>query len=227
MSTNEHLDLVLSEIDALPIAPDRPLIISDADEVILQFMAGLEKYLISQGFWIDLTSYAIHGNVKKTNEDTPIPNEHVTDLIKSFFRTHTETIEVVPAAPNVLRKLSDKSQIVILSNVPTASKDARIRCLSSQGVNYPVIANSGPKGPAVAALAARVEAPTFFLDDIPHHITSVAETAPDVRRIHFVADERLARLIEPAEHADHRIDDWHGLHDIIVDEINAFLGLSD
>ena len=223
MSTTEHLDLVLSEIEDLPILPDRPLIISDADEVILQFMTGLEKFLNSQGYWIDLSSYAIHGNVKKNNEDTPIPNENVTDLIKAFFSTHTETIEVVPEAPGVLQKLSDKSQIVILSNVPSASKEARIRCLTSQGVDFPVIANSGPKGPAVAALAARVDAPTFFLDDIPHHITSVAETAPDVRRIHFVADERLARLIQPAEHSDHRIDDWHELHDIIVGEINAFL----
>ncbi len=221
--SNNTLEQVLAEIEALPINPGSPLIISDADEVILQFMAGLERYLNSQGLWIDLSSYAIHGNVKKHNEDTPIPNEEVTELIKTFFRTHTESIEVVPAAPGTLAQLSERSQIVILSNVPAASREARIRCLNAQGVSYPVIANSGPKGPAVAALAARVEAPTFFLDDIPHHITSVAETAPDVRRIHFVADERLAKLIDAAEHCDHRVDDWHSLQGIIEREIDLFL----
>ncbi len=213
----------MSDIEELTIDPTAPLIISDADEVILQFMAGLERFLLTQGLWIDLSSYAIHGNVKHQESGTPVANEQVTDLIKTFFSTHTETIDVVPEAPGVLAQLSKRSQIVILSNVPAESREARIRCLHGQGVTYPVIANNGPKGPAVAALAGRVQAPTFFLDDIPHHIKSVAESAPHVRRIHFVADERLARLIDAAEHCDHRIDDWEEARRVIESEIDFFL----
>ncbi len=215
-------DVAIAEIEALPIDPASPLIISDADEVILQFMAGLEKYLETQGFWIDLSSYAIHGNVKHQADDSHVEDAHVTELIRAFFHAHTDTIEVVPEAPAVLKQLSERAQIVVLSNVPASRRDDRIRCLHSQGVEYPVIANSGPKGPAVAALAERVDAPIFFLDDIPHHITSVAETAPHVRRVHFVADPRLARLIEPAKDCDHRIDDWHELRQVIEHEIDRF-----
>lgn len=222
MTENNVQEQALDQIAALPIDPTSPLIISDADEVILQFMAGLEKFVQTQGFWIDLSSYAIHGNVKRSDDGSVLANDHVTELIQTFFRTHTESIEVVPEAPGVLAQLAEKSQIVVLSNVPASRRTARIRGLHAQGVTYPVIANSGPKGPAVAALAARVEAPTFFLDDIPHHISSVAETAPHVRRIHFVADKRLAKLIDPAEHSHHRIDDWDSVRAIIEKEIEDF-----
>ena len=42
-------------------------------------------------------------------------------------------------------------------------------------MDYPVIVGSGLKGPAVAWLTRHIDAPVFFLDDIPHNIDSVAE----------------------------------------------------
>ncbi|HUJ03750.1 MAG TPA: hypothetical protein VLW75_08950, partial [Rhizomicrobium sp.] len=68
--------------------------------------------------------------------------------------------------------------------------------------------NAGPKGPAVKSLAARGGAPAFFVDDIPQHLASAAEAAPQVFRIHLVGDERLKPLLPPSPHAHLRAGDW-------------------
>jgi hypothetical protein len=69
-----------------------------------------------------------------------------------------------------------------------------------------------------------MQAPVFFLDDITHNIDSVAEHAPDVHRIHFVADPRLAKLIGPASGASKRIDVWEEAQDWITGQIDAHAG---
>ena len=100
----------------------------------------------------------------------------------------------------------------------------RIDNLASHGIDFPVVIGSGLKGPAVAWLAQNMQAPVFFLDDIPHNIDSVAEHAPDVHRIHFIADQRLAKLIGPAKGASQRIDVWEEAYEWISDKINAHVG---
>ena len=47
-----------------------------------------------------------------------------------------------------------------------------------------------------------------FIDDLPPHHGSVKRAAPDVFRLHMVADARLHGLIPAAPDADARIDDW-------------------
>ena len=70
----------------------------------------------------------------------------------------------------------------------------------------------------MAWLTRHIDAPVFFLDDIPHNIDSVAECAPHVHRIHFIADPRLAGLIGAAKGASARIDAWHEAHDSISEK---------
>ena len=55
---------VLTQLEALQLVPDRPLIISDADEVIFAFVRGLEAYLLDNGHFMDLKSFAMRGNIR-------------------------------------------------------------------------------------------------------------------------------------------------------------------
>jgi hypothetical protein len=73
---------------------------------------------------------------------------------------------------------------------------------------FPLVVNNGPKGPAVRTLARRSGRPAFFVDDIPQHLASVAEAAPDVFRIHLIGDERLKPLLPLSPHAHLRADTW-------------------
>jgi hypothetical protein len=190
------------------IDPARPLIICDADEVLLQFVAGLEAFLEQQHCYLDLTSFRLHGNVKHKTTHEPVADEHVTKLIADFFAAGTRHLRPVAGAAAALQALSHRAQIVVLSNLPEASRDARIENLTEHGMAYPVIAGKGLKGPIVRDLIAGFDRPVVFIDDIPPNIASVAKEAPQVHRLHFIADERLARLMPPSPDAHRRIDDW-------------------
>ena len=104
--------------------------------------------------------------------------------------------------------------------MPLDQIPARRRALVKNGMDYPLVANIGRKGSAMAYLAERHEAPMFFLDDIPHNISSVAQKANAVTRLHFIADHRLRNLVGAADDADVRIDDWPGVRRFIEDRLS-------
>lgn len=186
----------------------RPLIICDADEVLLQFLAGLERFMARQNFYLDLTSFRIHGNVRHRHSHEPVADETVTKLVADFFANDTRHLEPVAGAADALRDLSRRAQIVVLSNLPETSREARIANLDEHGMAYPVIAGKGPKGPVVRDLIGDHSQTIVFIDDLPPNISSVAKETPHVRRLHFIADPRLARLMPASPDAHSRIDDW-------------------
>ncbi|MEN3952976.1 hypothetical protein [Iodidimonas sp. SYSU 1G8] len=199
---------VLAQADRIDLDPSRPLILSDADEVILQFASVLEEFLHENQMYLDMATFALTGNIKRRADDVAVSAEEVSALIGQFFVEKTEVQPAVPGAPEALRALSEKAQIIIVTNVPLQQRDARVRTLKKLGMDYPLIANVGLKGAIVKHLADKVEAPVYFIDDIPPNITSVAQACERVHCLHFVADERLGRLLGPAEHSRHRADNW-------------------
>ncbi len=217
MAEAPHPDII-EQMEKLDITISRPLIISDADEVLLRFMQRLEHYLQQQGLWIDLDNFAISGNIKSRETNQPV---EVPTLIDDFFASETLHIEPTDGAAKALGRLSERAQIVVLTNLPVVEKQHRIENLAKHGMNYPVVVCSGLKGPSVAWLATRVNAPVFFLDDIPHNIDSVAKHAPEVHCIHFVADPRLGKLIDAAKGATVRIDVWSQAYDWISAKLDA------
>jgi len=188
--------------------PARPLIICDADEVLLRFLVGLEGFLERNGCYLDLTSFRIHGNVKHQTTREAVADEAVTKLIADFFASDTRHLQPVEGAAEALRHLSNRAQIVILSNLPETSRNARIENLIQHGMPYPVIAGKGPKGPIVKDLLGDFGQAVVFIDDLPPNLTSVAAETPQVHRLHFIADPRLAKLLPAAADAHRRIDDW-------------------
>lgn len=199
---------VAPQIEALALVRGKPLIVSDCDEVLMQFIAGLEIYLETQGLWLDLQNYALTGNIKRRDTNEAVAAPDVPDLLKNFFASSTHALIPVPGAAAALAALSDRAQVVVLTNVPAADKETRAQNLAAHGMDYPVIANKGLKGGAVKRLAELVEAPVIFLDDIPHNIASVATAHAPTHRVHFIADPRLAKLLGPSEHSHFHATDW-------------------
>ena len=155
------------------------------------------------------------GNVRRNSDNEPIPGEEVHTILDDFYKEKTESLTPLPGAAAALLAMSERAQIVVLSNIPTHAREGRARCLRRHGMDYPVISNSGGKGPAVQRLSARVDAPAVFIDDIPRNHTSVAQVVDHVTRIYFVPDPRLAELFGPSEDSHHRADDWTKAHAII------------
>lgn len=208
MSTADLHEEVARQIEAIVIDPARPLIVSDADEVLASFMQAFEGFLARQELYFNWQSYRLNGNVRRSGDDGEVEPDGVRALLHDFFVECTGSIEPVTGAAEALAVLSRRAQIIVLSNVPFAQTEARRRWLERHDLAYPLIANIGPKGPAMCDLAKRTDAPVYFIDDSPPHHAAVARAAERVRRLHFVADARLARLLGPAPDSHHRADSW-------------------
>lgn len=201
-------DFVNEQIANLALDRERPLIICDADEVLVHFIAPLEAFLEEKDCTLVLDSFRLLGNIRYAATGEPLEKAPAIELLNLFFSERVAACPPVEGAVAALEELSLRAQIVVLTNVPMHARAARHEVLSAQGMAYPLVANAGRKGPAVMALAAGRQAPVIFIDDIPQHHASVAEHAAATHRIHFVADRRLRGLVEPAEFCHVRIDDW-------------------
>ena len=200
MTSLEHVATALS--------PERPLLIVDADEVLLRFIEHLEVFFLTQGYELRLTSFRLAGNIYEQQSNTAAPPQRVTELIASFFEKCVDTVPAVNGAASALENLSEQYEIVVLTNVPHESRARREAALWDMGFKYPVLSNAGEKGPAVKALTDKTLHHTAFVDDLPPQLASVANHAPATHLVHFVADPRLAVMIDKAPEAHVRIDDW-------------------
>ncbi len=196
------------QLDGLEIEARRPLLITDADEVLFAFMAGFERHLEDNGACFNWASFRLNGNIVARDTGEPLDAGEVRSLLGSFFARHTGTMPVVDRAPEVLRELSDRLQVVVLSNVPHPQREARAAALEANGMPFPIVSNEGSKAEAVRDLAGRTRHPVFFIDDSPSHHEEVARAADRVIRIHFIGHPRLAALLGPAEACHFRARDW-------------------
>lgn len=185
----------------------KPLLILDCDEVILEFARPLARWL-REAHAIDLQfkSFALIGNLHHIESGAPVDAADFPALLDGFFQ-HGQPLQApAEGAIEALTALRKDADLVVLTNIPAAWRQIRIDILKDFGLDVPVHANDGPKGRMVKDLAAGRRA--VFVDDLPPHHTSVLKHAPDVGRLHMVADATLQRLIPAAPDAHARIDRW-------------------
>jgi hypothetical protein len=120
---------------------------------------------------------------------------------------HRQTL--VPGALEALGRIGEIANIVILTNLGDEAHPWRVDQLARHGIGHEVVCNRGGKGiPAKAIIDRYGAGATVFVDDLPVHHASVAEHAPEVHRLHMVAEPLLAPAVPTAEFAHARIDDW-------------------
>ena len=213
---------VQGQIDAVALDPERPLIVTDADEVLFAFMDALKRHLEANGYYFDWSSYALNNNVRRREDDSPASMTELREILHTLFENCIAEMDPVPGAAEALAALARRAQVVVLSNVPQERHGDRRDALVRHGMDYPLVANgTGLKGPAVAALARRAGAPAFFIDDAPPHHSSVAAHANGVRRLHLVAHRRLAELVGRAPDCHHDVADWPAARAVIEAELAA------
>lgn len=205
---------VLPQLEALTIHPAKPLLVVDVDEVLVGLAAHLGEFAAENGFALKLTGYKLDGALKRGDGSTASPEEF-RGLFTEFFETKTRHQRVYANAANILKSLSSRVQILILTNVPPYAEADRIENLRGHGIEYPLVVNHGGKGRALAWLAARTSGPVAFIDDSPTQIGSSAKHAPDVVRLHFVGDDHLRGLLDPLPEAHHAPTTWTEIGEIL------------
>lgn len=188
----------------------RPLLITDCDEVLLHMVSHFDAWLREAH---DISFAFETGQFREalTHRDTGelVAEDRVWPLLTEFFRGEMHRQTLVPGAIEALGRIGEVADIVILTNLGDEAHSWRVDQLARHGILHEVVCNRGGKGVPAKAIVDRYGAgETVFVDDLPVHHASVAEHAPNVHRLHMVAEPRLAPAIPTAEHAHARIDDW-------------------
>ena len=188
----------------------RPLLITDCDEVLLHMVSHFDAWL---GEAHDIRFAFETGNFGEamTHRGTGelVDREQVWPLLGEFFRNEMHRQTPVPGAIEALGRIGEVADIVILTNLGNEAHPWRVDQLATHGIRHEVVCNRGGKGVPAKAIIDRYSAgATVFVDDLAVHHASVAEHAPEVHRLHMVAEPLLAPAVTSAEEAHARIDDW-------------------
>ena len=188
----------------------RPLLITDCDEVLLHMVRHFGAWL-DEAHSIDFRPETGSFGTALTRQGcgSLVPEREVWPLLDGFFTTEMGRQTLVPGADRALERIAKVADVVILTNLQDWCHRGRVAQLEAHGIRHRVLCNQGGKGPPVAQLAAEHGASaTVFVDDLAVHHASVAEHAPEVFRLHLIAEPSLAPGIPPAPAAHARIDDW-------------------
>lgn len=201
----------------------RPLLITDCDEVLLHMVAHFQAWLDeAHGIDFAFESGDFAGALTDRRSGDVLDKERVWPLLGSFFEGEMHRQTLVPGALDALGRIGEVADIVILTNLPELAHGWRVEQLAAHGIAHEVVCNQGGKGvPAREIIARHGAGSTVFVDDLPMHHASVAKHAPDVWRLHMVAEPRLAPAVPAAEHAHARIDDWRSATPWILDKMGV------
>lgn len=211
----EHDELRLSE---------RPLIVCDIDEVVLEFITPFQTYLIHNGHELRATSFRLHGNIFELDGGNETPAEEVSRLLEAFFTSQDKWQTPVAAAAESLSRLSGHADIVFLTAMPPRHREVRRKLLTGHGFDYPMIATESPKGPAVLALHGTRSQPVVFVDDIFINLQSVRAHVPQSLLLNLMANETFRAL---APHPGDGVDiasDWPHAEALITNHFKANAG---
>ncbi len=189
---------------------NRPLLVSDCDEVLLHMVAHFRDWLAeTQGidFAVEQENWGEALSRRGTGERVSL--EEVWPFVDGFFDDAMARQTPVPGALAALETIGAQADIVILTNLPDHRQTARIDQLAAHGIGHRVICNQGGKGAALAAIVTEMQpSVTVFVDDLAHQHGSIARHTPEVWRLQMIAEPLVAAVRPPAPDAHARIDDW-------------------
>ena len=188
----------------------RPLLITDCDEVLLHMISHFSDWLEeARGCRFLLEAPGFANAIRDAATGEPVPADQVWPLLDAFFETEMHRQSVVPGAIEALQQIGEVADIVILTNIGDEHHAGRVGQLEALEIRHRVLCNRGGKGRPVAELMETMRPNgAVFVDDLAIHHDSVAEHAPDVWRLHMIAEPRVAAHMPPARSAHARIDRW-------------------
>ena len=199
------------QISGLNIDPTLPLMIFDADEVLVHFAEPFSNYLKKHNHQLQLTGYRLDNAIKKSETGDVADPDTAKDLVWGFINEETKNQPAAKGAPEALKKLQEYAQIIILSNVPYSVHNDRVHNLKNIGMDYPLISNEGMKGPAVKEILKDHKAESFFIDDNPYQVESVHNENQQTVCVHFSVCDLVKPYMPKAVGASLEPTSWEDL----------------
>lgn len=164
---------------------DRPLVVCDVDDVVLEFVTPFGAFLESRGHRLIPRSFRLHGNIVSIADETVLDADMVSSLIETFFAVQEKWQTPFAEAIEALGAISREADLVFLTAMPPRHTATRRRLLDRFGLNYPMIAADQAKGPLVNRLHGGRPLPVAFIDDMVSNLHSVGEHVPDCLLVHL------------------------------------------
>ena len=190
-------------------SPDRPLVVCDVDEVVLEFVQPFRDFLASHEFELVTDSFKLTGNIRPHGGGGPLDGPATKLLLSDFFAEQERWQRPAIGAAEALAMLAQACDLVFLSAMPPQHAAVRRRHLDALGLHaFPLIADESPKGVIVQALRGAASRPAAFIDDLPHNHAAVMRDAPGVACIHLMANADFRALMPPLPEGIAIARDW-------------------
>jgi hypothetical protein len=197
---------MLTDLDHIKLA-DRPLVVCDIDDVVLEFATPFEAFLLERGYRLLPRSFKLTGNIVDATANA-LDAVAVKDLIHDFFIEQESRQTAFAEAVDSLHALAARADLVFLTAMPPRHAEVRRRLLDRLTLSYPMISSEEPKGPIVAALHGGRPLPVAFVDDMVGNLHSVGDHVPDCALVYLPPDVAIFRFApEPDPHVL-RAQDW-------------------
>ena len=206
----------------------KPLVISDCDEVLLHMVAPFKEWLEeSHGVRFELQGNSFANALTWTATGEPLGQEDVWKFLGGFFDTEMHRQIPIEGAVHGINHIAEHADVVILTNLNDDRQTKRTEQLADYGIHARVFTNQGPKGPALKAILDEYSpSKAIFIDDLPQHHESAADTVPHISRLHMCGEPMIAPHIDCAHekgHAHARIDRWADAVPWLLEEIERDL----
>lgn len=195
------------EFDHVPLR-DRPLVVCDIDEVVLEFISPFTQFLRANDHDLLPRSFRLHGNIVSLTDGIAPDNAAVSAFLEEFFRTQNQWQVPALRVLEALTELSETADIVFLTAMPPRHRPVRRALLDSFGLTFPMIATEEPKGPVLARLHGGRSQPVVFIDDIERNLRSVAEHLPDCMLLTMMANAEFRVFAPPPSEGIIGAADW-------------------
>ncbi len=202
---------------------NRPLLITDCDEVLLHMVVPFGQWLDeAHDIHFDLDRGDFVGALTNKANGELVHGEKIWPLLKGFFETEMHRQQPITGAVDAVNALAEHADVVVLTNLTDDARGWRADQLRAVGIDFPVFTNQGGKGELLAQIIAdHAPSVAVFVDDLVHQHESVSKHAPDVFRLHMVGEPKIARHIKTAPTAHARIDDWQAARGWIMDRFEG------
>lgn len=187
---------------------DRPLIVCDIDEVVLEFISPFTAFLRANSHDLVPRSFRLHGNIVSLIDGRSADDTMVAEFQELFFSTQDRWQSPVERAAETLAALSSEADIVFLTAMPPRHQPTRRVLLDRFDLRFPMIATESAKGPVVRELHGKRPLPVAFLDDIQGNLLSVRKHVPDCFLVTMMANAEFRALAPPPADGISRAADW-------------------
>ena len=120
------IEKTYQQIKKLNIKSNIPLVIVDADEVIVHFAKPFVLFLKKRGFLLELNGYTLSDSIKNIETNKIIKSTKSQKLVIDFIKKETKKQPLTKGALQSLNIISNYAQVIILTNVPQYAYEDRI-----------------------------------------------------------------------------------------------------